>query len=253
MENLKKEIALRWDLLCHDYDKQYCHGLRSKEEEEQWLRFLQDIVGVESKRILDVGTGTGFLAVLLAQLGHRCTGLDISLGMLKVAQNKAQANNLFIEFGLADAEELPLEDKSFDIVINRHLLWTISRPEKALKEWIRVLKPEGKLVIVDGDWFYKNRVNDLKKWIGNFLIKISEFEDLGKHNSNYSEDIKAMLPMMQDKNARNVYELVKGCGLDNVKAIPMLEVDQVEKKVMPFKYRLANPYKRSCIIGIKSN
>lgn len=251
MDNIKNQIASRWDELSKSYDDQYSHGLKSKEEKIQWKTFLQNIVDGHNKEVLDVGTGTGFLAILLSELEHRCTGIDISEGMMSVARKKAAENNLDIKFCTGDAENLSIEDNRYDVVINRHLLWTIPHPEKALQEWIRVLKPGGKLIILDGDWFYKNKFNDFKIWLGNFLIKITESKDSSDHNSNYSEEIKAMLPMMKDENARNVYKFLKNSGLDNVEVISMSEVDKVEKEAMPFKYKLASPYKRICITGIK--
>jgi ubiquinone/menaquinone biosynthesis C-methylase UbiE len=251
VDNIKNQIALRWNDLSKDYDEQYCHGIKSEEEKRQWKIFLNDAAGGTNKKILDVGTGTGFLAILLAELGNNCTGMDISEGMMKVAKKKAEKSNLNIKFCIGDAENLPIEDNSYDVVVNRHLLWTIPHPEKALNEWIRVLKPGGKLIILDGDWFYKNRINDLKIWLGNLLIKMKDSEDQSKHNSNYSKEVIAMLPMMKDENARNVCDLVKNSGLENVEVKPITEVDKVEKEAMPFRYRLANTHKRICITGTK--
>ena len=59
---------------------------------------------------------------------------------------------LNVKFQYGDADELPFENNVFDAVINRHVFWTMSDPEKAAAEWARVLKPGGKLVIIDGDW-----------------------------------------------------------------------------------------------------
>lgn len=251
MDKIKEQIALKWNEFSQDYDNQYSHGLKSNEEKEQWKLFLNQIVGKEQKKVLDVGTGTGFLSLLLAELGHSCTGLDISEGMMSVAKRKAKDNGLKIKFGMGDAENLPCEDNSFDIVTNRHLLWTIPHPEKALSEWIRVLKPGGKLVIIDGDWFYKNTNYDIQRFLGKFLVAITEFKNPWDNSSDYDDKLKESLPMIKDENARNVHELVRNTGLSNVEIIPMVEVDRVEKGVMPLKNRLMNPYKRICITGIK--
>lgn len=251
MDEIKREIALKWNSWSKDYDEQYSHGLKSEAEKKQWEIFLQEIVGKEPKQILDIGTGTGFLALLLAELGHNCTGFDISEGMMKVARKKAQKAGLKVSFRMGDAENLPSKENTFDIVTNRHLLWTIPHPEKALSEWIRVLKPGGKLVIIDGDWFYKNINYDVQKFFGKLLTAITEFKNPWNKKGDYGNDLKESLPMIKDENARNIHQLVRNAGLSDVKVIPMEEVDRVEKGVMPLKNRLMNPYKRICIIGIK--
>lgn len=251
MDNIKKEIASKWNTWAEDYDKQYSHGLKSEEEKAQWKVFLSETVGKERKEILDVGTGTGFLALLLAEIGHNCTGFDISEGMMKVARKKAKEAKLNVNFGIGDAENLPCQDSTYDVVVNRHLLWTIPHPEKALNEWIRVLKPGGKLVIVDGDWFYKNSSYDMQRFLGKILITLTEFRNPWNNDGDYGDSLKENLPMIKDENARNVHELVKNTGLSDVRVIPMEEVDRVEKAAMPLKNRLMNPYKRICITGIK--
>jgi len=72
--------------------------------------------------------------------------------MLQKAKEKANSLNLIIDFRQGDAENLPFENESFDMVINRNLVWTLPDPERAIFEWGRVLKPEGKVIIIDGNW-----------------------------------------------------------------------------------------------------
>lgn len=251
MDKIKIDIASSWDKWSSEYDNQYAHGIKSIEEEKEWKKVLAKIVGNDRKNILDVGTGTGFLALLFSELGHDCKGLDISEGMLEIAKDKAKTREVDIKFGIGDAEKLPEESNKFDLVVNRHLVWTLPNPEKALREWIRVLKPGGKLVIIDGDWFYENRIYDIKRFMGKLLIAITEFKNPWNRKNDYSKDLAAKLPMMKDENSRNLYNIVKSTGLKDIKIIKLDDLEKIEKKAMPFKQKLLNPYKRMIIIGIK--
>ena len=69
--------------------------------------------------------------------------------MIAQARKKAAERQLAIRFGEADAEQLPFAAASFDIAVSRHLLWTLPNPERAMDEWIRVLWPGGRLIVVD--------------------------------------------------------------------------------------------------------
>ena len=81
--------------------------------------------------------------------GHRLTGVDFAPAMIAEARRKAAARNVAVRFEEADAEQLLFAPASFDLVISRHLLWTLPHPEAAIDEWIRVLRPGGRLVVVD--------------------------------------------------------------------------------------------------------
>jgi ubiquinone/menaquinone biosynthesis C-methylase UbiE len=72
--------------------------------------------------------------------------------MLELARSKATARQLSAEFRLADAEHVGGADASFDLVIGRHLIWTLPDPPGALREWWRVLRPGGRLALVEGRW-----------------------------------------------------------------------------------------------------
>ena len=102
--------------------------------------------------ILDVGTGTGFFAILMARLGHRVTGIDLTPAMLEEARNLSAQRNLDITFREMDAQNLSYGDESFDVVISRNLTWTLPEPEKAYAQWHRVLKPGGLLLNFDADY-----------------------------------------------------------------------------------------------------
>lgn len=85
MKEIKKDIAGRWDGWSEKYDGQYAHGLKSDAEAAAWKEMLAGALGGSPLKVLDVGTGTGFLAALLAELGHYCLGVDLSPKMLAIA------------------------------------------------------------------------------------------------------------------------------------------------------------------------
>ena len=97
-------------------------------------------------RVLDVGTGTGFFACLLAAEGHEATGIDLTPDMIAHAGHMAAVLGQDVRFLLMDAEEPDFEDESFDVLVTRNLTWTLPHIEKAYREWFRILKPGGVLL-----------------------------------------------------------------------------------------------------------
>ena len=114
------------------------------------LGFLRELLGGEKLDVLDVGTGPGVVAMLLAGLGHRVVGIDISERMVRRAEEEAGRLNLSgVGFCAGDAEELPFRSNSFDAVISRYLMALLPDPERALAEQGRVLRPGGRVIIID--------------------------------------------------------------------------------------------------------
>ena len=165
---MKEIINEYWSNGAGSYNKSVRRSLHSKREKTAWQEIFTEALGKEKLNILDVGTGPGIVAFLLSELGHDVTGVDLSKEMLRNASENAARFNIPVEFRHGDAENMPFEDESFDAVINRAVLWTISNPEKAIAEWWRVLKPGGKLVIVDGNW-YLNIDSSLKRKAWRYL------------------------------------------------------------------------------------
>ncbi len=103
--------------------------------------------------ILEAGTGPGFLSILLAQMGHTVTGIDYTAEMLKKAKANAGDEGVSVRFLEMNTEELDFSDASFDLVVSRNLTWNLPHPEKAYAEWMRVLRPGGKLLVFDANYY----------------------------------------------------------------------------------------------------
>ena len=118
-----------------------------KNEERFWEDVIVNTSINKNAVILDLGTGTGFLARIILKNGFNVLGLDLSKNMLAVAKKKAPQS--FLVRG--DAENIPFKDSSVDLIVSRWVLWTLPHPWKALEEVVRVFKPDGRVILCDGD------------------------------------------------------------------------------------------------------
>jgi ubiquinone/menaquinone biosynthesis C-methylase UbiE len=106
-----------------------------------------------SLKVLDIGTGPGFYAIILASRGYDVTAVDLSEGMLE--QAKANAGELAekIRFLKMDAQTLEFPDNEFDVIVTRNLTWNLPDPVKAYGEWRRVLRDGGVMLNIDSNWY----------------------------------------------------------------------------------------------------
>ena len=130
------------------------------EQRKKWRDCLQAEIsrqfpGIAASqlRILEAGTGPGFFAILLCELGYDVTAIDLTPAMLEEAKKNAGSMSGSIRFMEMNAEALDFEDASFDVVISRNLTWNLPHPDTAYAEWVRVLRPGGLLLNFDANWY----------------------------------------------------------------------------------------------------
>jgi ubiquinone/menaquinone biosynthesis C-methylase UbiE len=148
---VKEQVAKHWNRRARHFDEDFGHSIKTPAERAAWDRILALVLaGRGFLDVVDLGCGTGFLALELARRGHRVTGVDFAPAMIAAARGKAAEAGLALRFEEGDAEALPFAPQSFDLAVSRHLLWTLPHPEAAIAEWIRVLRPGGRLAVIDG-------------------------------------------------------------------------------------------------------
>ncbi|PWT92260.1 MAG: class I SAM-dependent methyltransferase [Acidobacteria bacterium] len=101
-------------------------------------------------RVLEVAPGPGYFAIELAKLGrYELTGLDISHTFVQIAQKNARSSGVEIDFRQGNASRMPFADNTFDFLICRAAFKNFSEPHKAVSEMFRVLRPAGRLLLID--------------------------------------------------------------------------------------------------------
>lgn len=141
-----------WDEHAASFDDEADHGLRDPAVRRAWRRLLLPLLPAAPARIVDIGCGTGSLSLLLAEAGHDVHALDNAPRMLDLAGQKATRTGVAVTFVRADAAHPPFAPFSFDVVLARHVLWALTEPDVALARWISLLRPHGRLVLVEGQW-----------------------------------------------------------------------------------------------------
>ena len=141
-----------WNSQASSFDDEPDHGLRDPDTRRAWRSLLLERLPPAPARILDLGCGTGTLTMLLAEEGYRVDGLDIAEAMVAAARSKAAGSELPVTFQRGDASAPPYPPQSYDVVLSRHVLWAMPDPTAALRSWTRLLRPGGRLLLVEGRW-----------------------------------------------------------------------------------------------------
>ena len=148
---MTEQTAAAWDAEASTFDRPADHGLTEPLVRAAWTGLLRRLLPTPPARVADLGCGTGSLSLLVAGLGHRVDGVDFSVQMLRIADVKA-GNDPHVTFRLGDASRPPLTTAHYDVVLVRHVLWALPDPRAALRAWIRLLRPGGRIVLVEGWW-----------------------------------------------------------------------------------------------------
>ncbi|MGQ5640061.1 MULTISPECIES: class I SAM-dependent methyltransferase [unclassified Streptomyces] len=139
-----------WDAEAAAFDEEPDHGLRDPETRAAWAARLGAWLPERPADVLDLGCGTGSLSLLAAEQGHRVTGVDASPAMVERARAKLAGRDAVVLRGQAAAP--PVGEQRFDVVLVRHVLWMLPRPDRVLRHWRDLLRPRGRFVLVEGVW-----------------------------------------------------------------------------------------------------
>lgn len=206
---LFNDIAQRYDFLNHVFSFGVDYYWRN--------RLVKLIQPLTHYNILDVATGTGDVAFKLSPKSKSITGIDIASNMIELANvKKIKKNAKNTNFLVGDAENLPFSDNSFDLVTISYGYRNISNQVKALKEFNRILKTNGKLYILEFSEptnfivspFYKFYSYKVMPFIASVFTK--------KYAYDYLPESIDMFP-----NRKSIKKTIQDNGFENVQIIDM--------------------------------
>jgi ubiquinone/menaquinone biosynthesis C-methylase UbiE len=159
VETVKNRLKKIW--MAGDYDR------FSRHMETGAREFYERLQVAPGCRLLDVGCGSGQLALMAAKDGLDVTGVDIASNWVERARARAQAEGLRARFEEADAEALPFEDASFDVVASLIGAMFAPRPDLVAKELLRVCVPGGTIAMAN--WTPEGFVGQMFKAVSKFI------------------------------------------------------------------------------------
>lgn len=205
--SIADEIRRYWDADAATYDHTSSHRPTSPAEMAAWSTALARLLPPPPARVLDCGAGTGFLSLIAARLGHKVTAVDLSGGMLARLRERADNEGLGVEIVEGPADAPP--GGPFDAVMERHLLWTLPDPVRALRAW-REVAPVGRLVVIEGLWGTADRAEALRSKARDALRRARRRAH--DHHDHYSPAVLASLPFGDGTPPSKVVQAVMDAG-----------------------------------------
>lgn len=212
---VQDRIDAYWSLRAAAYDDHQQRPERREVDRHAWTDVWRSALPRAAYDVLDVGTGSGHVACLLASLGHRVTGIDLADGMLARAREHAGRMARPPVFERGDAVDPPFPPGSFDAVVGRYVTWTLREPDRAFAAWRELLRPGGRLALVDTAWFPHG-------WDGSEESGVDEFGDF------YDPEVRAALPLAEGDTMFALQERLLAAGFEAVEVHPLhriLELD----------------------------
>jgi ubiquinone/menaquinone biosynthesis C-methylase UbiE len=167
-----KDVNTRYhDAAADEYDAKWGIDFGATGQQQVRMKLSKTLGRLDGRPFgdgLEIGSGTGYFSLNLLQLGaiERLTATDISPGMLQRLSSTAEALGLSAETAVTEAEELPFEDASFDIVFGHAVLHHIPDLGRAFAEFRRVLRPGGLIAFCGEPSRYGDRLAALPKRAG---------------------------------------------------------------------------------------
>jgi demethylmenaquinone methyltransferase/2-methoxy-6-polyprenyl-1,4-benzoquinol methylase len=215
----KEQVATMFDNIAGNYD--FLNHFLSLGIDIFWRkRLVRKLQKQKPHNILDVATGTADLAIAMMKIKpFNVVGIDISNGMLEVGRKKIKEKDLekTIQLQQADSEDLPFEDATFDAVTVSFGARNFENLQKGLSEMARVLKPGGKIYILEFSkptlFPFKQLYDFYFKFVLPLIGKL-----LSKDNAAYSylpESVKAF------PHGKELNSIIENCGYTNAKNHPL--------------------------------
>lgn len=213
-EDIQTRIDGYWSGRAESYDEYQQREERRELDRAAWRSIWAAALPEPPARALDLGTGSGYVALLLAELGYDVTGLDGAEAMLDRAREHAGRLSRPPRFVLGDAVAPDFEDGTFDAVTSRYLMWTLREPAVALDRWRRLLRPGGVLAVVDAPWFPDG----------------PRFGHGGDFESSYDEEVWAALPLAAAPSIDRTRDLVEAAGFEEVEVRPLTSILELDRE-----------------------
>lgn len=218
--DIQEKLDEYWNRRSRGYNLATMVALHDSGKDERLI--LDSLPLGKRSDILDIGTSCGYMAILAARAGHKVTAIDSVPSMIVAAEHNAKQNGVNIDFRVMDMNCINLERESFDLVIAKSAAWMLRCPVAAFRDWVALLRPGGRLLIIDGNYYLGHFDSDYAKV--NRVSEITDSENKSMHgvtnmdgvNFNELHELSKHLPVAKVRRPSWDVSVLLGLGMEDI-------------------------------------